>query len=151
MDVVAICEALPWHIDRREWDRAEALFAERLELDYTSLQGGEPGEIAAAELIGGWRSQVGGLEATQHLTGNYRVEIEADHALSTCNVVAWHSYPEPHGGSLWIVGGWYRFELERGGSADEWKITAMQLNVSWASGNRNIMALALEAPFGGRR
>ena len=54
--VIETITRLFWHTDHHEWDAVESVFAERVHLDYTSLQGGAPATLTPAELVGGWCS-----------------------------------------------------------------------------------------------
>lgn len=40
--IIETCTRMAWHADRREWDLVAGVFADRVVLDYTSLNGGEP-------------------------------------------------------------------------------------------------------------
>jgi 3-phenylpropionate/cinnamic acid dioxygenase small subunit len=125
-------------VDAREWAALEACFAEQVLVDYTSLQGGEPATMPRAELIGGWRPMLERLEATQHLIGNFWVELDGDTARGAANVTATHVATAAQAGDrLWTVGGRYDYGLRRDGEA--WRITALTLTVRWATGNPGIM------------
>ncbi|MFF8844957.1 nuclear transport factor 2 family protein [Streptomyces sp. NPDC015127] len=138
--VVETCTRMAWHADQREWDRLAGIFAEKVALDYTSLNGGEPVELTPAEIVAGWKSALGGYDATQHLVTNHLVDIEGDTAVCTAAFQATHRLATPHGSPLWTLGGTYRFTLVR--TAGEWRISALVMTATWADGNQHLPTLA---------
>lgn len=129
-------------VDARQWDDLEALFADPVNVDYTSLNGGEPQRLHPAELVGGWRQVLPFLDATQHLIGNHVVTLNGDEASCAANVQGTHVLANHSGGPVWTVGGRYDTTLRRTPSG--WTITALTLTVRWATGNQQIMTLAAE-------
>ena len=140
LEVIETCTRMAHHADRREWDRLVEIFADEVRLDYTSLQGGEPATVAREQLVDGWREALGGLAATQHLITNHLVEVDGERAVCLADFQATHLYPNPHGDPSWTLGGRYRFELRRLGSA--WRLAALTMTAVWARGNQQIMSLA---------
>ncbi|MFC7584502.1 nuclear transport factor 2 family protein [Nonomuraea antimicrobica] len=137
LDVIDTCTRLAWHADQREWDRLGSVFADEVTLDYTSLNGGEPATLTPAQIVAAWQSVLGGFAATQHLLGNHLVAIDGDTAVCTASFQATHRKAEPYGGSLWTLGGTYRFDLVRTG--DGWRITGVVMTATWGDGNRGLM------------
>ncbi|MFI9816803.1 nuclear transport factor 2 family protein [Saccharothrix variisporea] len=130
-DVIDTCTALVWHTDHREWDQLVWVFADRVTLDYTSLNGGEPVTLAPAQIIDGWQEALGAYTATQHLLANQLVTVVGDTAVCTASVQATHLKPD---GNRWTLGGSYRFDLVRTG--DGWRIGGIVLTVAWQEGER---------------
>jgi hypothetical protein len=137
LEIIELTSRLLLLIDARDWTAAEELFADQVDVDYTSLTGGEPGTVARSDLVGGWRKNLEHLEATQHLHGNHVISLDGDEATCVTNVQGTHVRPNATGGPLWTVGGRYDFRLTRTPSG--WRISAMSLTVKWASGNQQIM------------
>jgi hypothetical protein len=123
-------------VDDRDWDGLTGLLAETVEVDYTSLWGGEPEKVAREVLIGRWRDLLTKLDATQHVITNVLPEITGDTATVTANVVAVHRRTVSTGGPLWTVGGTYHIRLGRG---DAWRIESITLRAAWTDGNLAIM------------
>lgn len=142
--VVETCTRMAWHADQREWDALREVFAERVLLDYTSLQGGEPATVPRDQLVESWAGLLGKLAATQHLVTNHLVTLSGDTAACTAAFQATHLLPNAHGDPIWTLGGSYRFELVRDGEG--WRISALTMTATWASGNQQIMSLAGAAP-----
>jgi len=118
-EIVAVTTRLAWLVDRREWEALNGLFATHVDLDYTSLNGGEPATLTRDEIVAGWRSGLEGLDATQHLVSGHLVEVDGDRASCTAQFQATHVLSDPslnpYGGSTWTLGGHYRYTLLRAG------------------------------------
>ena len=115
-------------------------FADEVRVDYTSLQGGEPAIVSGDQLVESWAGLLGKLQATQHLLANHLVTVTGDTATCTAAFQAVHLLPNAHGDPTWTLGGTYRFELVRDGP--RWRISAVTMSATWASGNQQIMSLA---------
>lgn len=140
MDIVEVTIRMAWLTDRRDWDRLLEVFADQVDLDYTSLTGGEPARVAASVLVTGWRDGLAGLDATQHLVSNHLVHVDGDRAMVTAQFQAVHVMTNPHGDPTWTLGGHYRLGLAR--HDDLWQIDAVTMTPTWATGNQQIMTLA---------
>jgi hypothetical protein len=136
-DVIDTCTRMAWYADQREWERLHDVFADRVRLDYTSLNGGEPVTLTPAQIVDAWKNVLGGFAATQHLLGNHLVDIDDDSAVCTAAFQATHRKAEPYGDSLWTLGGTYRFELAR--VDRRWRITGVVMTATWGDGNRGLM------------
>jgi hypothetical protein len=119
-------------VDTLDWKGVREAFADRLALDYTSLFGGEPADLAADELVERWQGLLPGFTATQHLLGPVRTagdELQA-------HVRAYHRIEDAPGGPLWIVAGHYRAGLAGG------RIAALTLDAYYQDGNLDLPAAA---------
>ena len=139
---MSLTTRMAWLADRRDWERLTEVFAERVDLDYTSLNGGEPARLSSTDLVAGWRAGLGGLDATQHLLSSHLVEVVGDRGVANAQFQAVHVLANPYGDPTWTLGGHYRYGLVR--RANAWRIDAVTMTVTWASGNRQIMTLAAE-------
>jgi hypothetical protein len=72
--------------DERDWAALEQIFTDPVEVDYTSLNGGQPQAVRPAELVGGWREALGGLQATHHLIAGQVITLDGTRppARRTC-------------------------------------------------------------------
>ncbi|MFG3437446.1 nuclear transport factor 2 family protein [Nonomuraea sp. NPDC047897] len=130
-DVIDTCTRMAWHADQRDWNELAEVFADKVTLDYTSLNGGEPAILTPAQITQGWRSALSAYTATQHLLGNHLVTVNGDTATCTASFQATHHKPDD---TLWTLGGTYRFTLTR--ASDGWRITAVVMTASWSDGTR---------------
>jgi hypothetical protein len=123
-------------VDARDWRALQSLFCETVDVDYTSLNGGEPQHVAPAELVGGWKAMLSPLQATQHLIANHVVSQDGDDARVATNVTATH-VPSDDAGEHWVVGGRYDIRARR--TSEGWRIAALTLTVRWQTGSQEIM------------
>ncbi|WP_274648950.1 nuclear transport factor 2 family protein [Paenibacillus humicola] len=132
-----------WFADNREWEALEQLFTEEVKIDYTSLTGGEPATIPANALMNSWKQGLTPLKATQHFLSNPIVDLDSE-SQATCRAYfqARHEYPNPFGESQWTLGGTYTFRFASVNG--QWKISGLVMTAVWASGNQNIMNLAVQ-------
>lgn len=137
LDVIDTCTKVFWYTDQREWDALYKVFADKVLLDYTSLNGGEPVTVDAGDVINAWAGLLGNLSATQHMISNYLVDVSGDEAVCTSMFQAVHRLSTESGSPHWTLGGQYRCTLLRTG--DGWRVSAMVLKVLWSEGNRHIM------------
>ncbi|MEU6308061.1 nuclear transport factor 2 family protein [Streptomyces chartreusis] len=137
LDIIDTCTRMARHADQREWELLRGVFAPEVRLDYTSLNGGEPVTLTPEQIVDAWRGVLGSFEATQHLLGNHLVTVDGDTAVCTASFQATHRKPAVHGGSLWTLGGIYRFDLAR--SDTGWLITGLVMTATWGDGNRGLM------------
>ncbi|MET9515106.1 nuclear transport factor 2 family protein [Streptomyces sp. NPDC002994] len=140
--VIETCTRMAWYADQRQWDRLAGVFAEKVTLDYTSLNGGEPVDLTPEQIVAGWREALGGYDATQHLITNHLVDVgtHTDTAVCTAAFQATHRLATPHGSPLWTLGGTYRFDLVR--TAKGWRISGVVMTATWADGNQHLPTLA---------
>lgn len=118
--------------DELDWPRLRGLFADKVQLDYTSLNGGEPSEMLADELIAAWKSILPGFDATQHLLASPVIEAGRDEAVVRTQVTGVHRIGGGSNPRLWEVSGRYRHVLRKTGG--RWTIVALTLTVSWQRG-----------------
>ena len=138
-DVAAIetrVEAVAVLVDLNGFDRLEALFADELVVDYSSLFGGEAETLAASELMARWAGLVPGFDRTRHVISDIEVELAGDTADASAAVTATHWL----NGETWIVSGRYHYRLERIDS--DWRISAMTLETTGEEGDRGLTEVA---------
>lgn len=140
LEILALTSAMGLMVDARDWDGLQRLFNDPVDVDYTSLNGGEPQTLGPGALVGGWAEVLDHLDATQHLIAGQVVTLEGGTATCSANVLGTHVLANGTGGPIWTVGGRYDFGLRR--TPDGWRISALTLTVQWVSGNQHIMTLA---------
>ncbi|WP_093710916.1 nuclear transport factor 2 family protein [Streptomyces sp. 2131.1] len=132
--VAETCTRMAVYADRREWEKLDALFADTVVLDYTSLNGGKPVRLTPKEITGAWAATLSAYDSTQHLLANQLVDLAGDRAVCTASFQATHRLAAAHGASLWTLGGDYRWQLTRSG--DHWLIDAVVMAATWGDGNQ---------------
>ena len=139
LELVRIADALDAAVDAKDWTLARSLFADTIRVDFTSLVGGEPGEMPADNLIAGWSGNLTQEKTSFHLRGNHRLTFTgADSATMLSHGYAWNrmergARKENGGEALWEVWGTYRHDFERSGKG--WLITGMTFNATAQRGN----------------
>lgn len=120
--------------DRRDWQACRNAFSNRVETDYTSLNGGQPTMVNADDLVKGWETFfTQTFKTTQHLIGSHVVTITGDTATCLSNFQAHHVYLDAQKGT-WTLGGFYEHTLMR--TADSWRVNRMKMTWTWEQGNR---------------
>ena len=120
-------------IDVVDWETVRDSFTDTVFVDYTSLQGGRPGELSADQLIRNWQALVPGFDATQHLGAGLIVSPDSENVHAKTNVHAWHYIKNAEGGDFWAVAGHYEFAFES--ISSHVKISRMSLHLFFQHGN----------------
>lgn len=134
--IVSVVSSIPLAVDLARYDLAEAAFAPRIVIDYTSLWGGQPATMTPAELMTAWRGIVPGFDATFHELSNVRATVNGDRATATAFVDGRHWIGE----RLWRPIGDYHWTLER--IDGQWKVTSMTFAMTREIGDRDVAAEA---------
>ncbi|WP_328563180.1 nuclear transport factor 2 family protein [Streptomyces coelicoflavus] len=132
------CTRMAVHADRREWEQLSTLFADRVVLDYTSLNGGQPVRLTPKGIADAWSATLSGYGSTQHLIANQLVTLDGDRAVCTASFQATHRLAAAHGASLWTLGGDYRWGLAHSGAG--WLIDTVVMTATWGDGNQALPA-----------
>lgn len=128
--------------DAQDWKNLRDCFLDEVEVDYTSLAGGEPSTVKADDLIAGWRGTLSGFDATHHQVTNILVTLDGDEAHVNAYIHADHYLEGAPGGDHWLVLGTYDYHLIRTG--DGWRVSASKLNVKRLEGNNDLADAATE-------
>ncbi|RIQ17803.1 polyketide cyclase [Jiangella rhizosphaerae] len=121
-------------VDTLDWDGVRAVLADDVRLDYTSLWGGSPETVAAAEVVRRWRGLLPGFDATQHLTGPV---LATPGGRCTTTVRGYHHVADGERSGTWMVAGWYDIRLDHAG-----RISAITLHTSYEEGDRALTEIA---------
>ena len=128
-------------VDTLDWATVRACFTDRIDVDYTSLWGGEAATVAVDDVIADWTELATGFDATQHLTGPYAVTSASEQTVTCATTVrAYHHLVEDGDASTWMVSGRYDLRLER--ETDGWRIAAITLHLAYEDGDRQLADLA---------
>ncbi len=134
-EIIAVLDRYASSLDDRDWGRLRTCFTADAIGDYDPNAPKLEGYDAIENLC---RRALGPLDASQHLLGNYEIEIEGDVARSRCYLRAQHVKRGCEGGHLFEVAGYYRDEWVR--CEDGWRTSRRQLVVTWRSGNPRVIA-----------
>jgi SnoaL-like domain len=133
-------------IDTRDWTLYRSVFADEIDLDYSSYRAESVGRMRADDWVGRAKVLFTGLDASQHCLFNPRVTFVEDAAEIFVYVQAEHFLANALGDNWFTLGGYYhdRLTLVDG----RWKISAKKLVVLWNRGNRSVLELGADT---GRR
>ena len=120
--------------DNRDWQGLRAVFADEVDLDYTSVAGGKPGRIKADDLVAGWKDGLGRYKQTKHNFSPPEIKIEGDTAIATFTGQATHVRDAGGKETRWSCGGDYEYRLSR--TPQGWKVTAAKFAMKWEQGER---------------
>lgn len=135
-EMIRVADAIDAAVDAKDWPAARALFTETIDVDFTSLVGGDPATIPADALIAGWSGNLTASKESFHLRGNHRIAFDGpDAATMTSHGYAWNrmATPEAPDGALWEVWGTYEHGFAR--TADGWRVDAMTFTATAQRGD----------------
>lgn len=127
--------------DNRDWHNVEAIFAEQVELDYSSMNGNPAVTLSPQQITDSWKTVLPGFTHTHHQLGNFIGKENGKSAEVFCYGTATH-YLEHAEGNIWTVVGSYNFELKKDGK--NWRVAKMKFNLKYMDGNLNLPQAAME-------
>lgn len=127
--------------DNRDWNEVEAIFADEVELDYSSINGNPAMILSPKQITDSWKTVLPGFTHTHHQIGNMISKANGNIAKAFCYGTATH-YLEHEAGNVWTVVGSYNFELKLDG--ENWRISKMKFNFKYMDGNTQLPQVAIE-------
>ncbi len=124
--------------DRRDWASVKACLADEVTLDMTSLAGGEPLRLTAADVAATWEKSLKPIDQVHHQVGNFDVRIDGNEANVSCYGVAYHyrRIESPERTRTFV--GSYDVHLMHAGSA--WRIDVFRFRLKFLDGNERLEA-----------
>lgn len=127
--------------DERNWKAVENVFSQKVELDYSSMNGNPSAILQPTEITAAWKTVLPGFIYTKHQLSNLKSIIKNDKIIVTADGEATH-FLEDKGGNIWTVIGNYEFELTQ--KDNQFKISKMVFNYESQSGNTTLVNKAIE-------
>ena len=125
--------------DRHDWARVRAAFADTVELDYSSLWGGDSASMNADDLVAQWSSFLPGFDETLHLVTNHTItDYDGETATLEADFQANHRIDS----ATWVLTGHYDYALVK--TDARWVVTSLTMTWTHESGDRGLVALAAE-------
>lgn len=134
-----IIESVAALADAGNFESLEKLYADEVEVDYTSLFGGEIEVKSPQALMRQWASALPGFDCTKHDLSNHAARIEGDSAEATCDVQAIHLIAT----KSWTVRGRYTYRLTK--TDGDWRIVSHKFDLAEETGSREVLDLAASA------
>ncbi len=129
--------------DAKEWTKLRALFADEVEADFASLDGGEPARISGDDFVGAWEKNLYPGKKTFHQRTNHRIEIDGDTAFVTSKAYAFNLIESGDAAGMWEVWGVYTHTLHR--IEQNWLVSGMTLDVVHQRGDERVRTFVPEA------
>ena len=137
-EIKTIVESVGTLADTGNFEALEELYAPEVELDYTSLTGGEIELKSPQAIMTQWASVLPGFDRTRHEVSNIKVSSNGQTATATADVTASHWVSD----LFWQVKGHYLYRFAK--DEDRWLITAHQLNLVSEEGTRDVFGPAID-------
>ena len=128
--------------DAKDWKTLRSYFTDEVDVDFTSLSGGEPAKIIADDLIKGWETNLFAEKKTFHQRGNHRIEIKGDRAEVFSKAYAFNLLESGEVTGLWEVWGNYAHTLRR--EENGWKVSGIILEVIHQRGDEKVRTFVPE-------
>jgi hypothetical protein len=135
-DVLAVQRTLSRFMncfDRKDWEGMGTLLGDTVHVDYFDLRGEPPRTITAAEFVEARRTTLHAID-TQHLIGNFDVDVHGPSADARASCVIFRRAPTAHFTSHAM----YAFRLER--HSNGWTIAAIKQTILWNDGDAAVHA-----------
>jgi hypothetical protein len=132
IEIVALLDRYAEALDSRRFELLEQVFAADVDFDF-----GEWRTRSLAEAVATIRSYLDGCGPTQHLLGNYRIELDGDRARSRVYVRASHLGVGAMAGRIYEMAGEYEDELRR--TPRGWRSVARRGRVFFEIGSREVL------------
>ena len=133
-----IVESVANLADRGNFESLEQLYAEEVEVDYTSAFGGEVELKSPTGLMTQWASSLPGFDRTRHEISNIETQVKGNQATAIADVTANHYLNE----MFWQIEGSYEYGLVK--EDGQWKIDKMTFIAESEKGSRDIINKAVE-------
>lgn len=131
--IKTIVESIATLADRHNFDSLEKLYAEKVEVDYTSAFGGEVELKSPQALMTQWASSLPGFDRTRHEISKIETVVNGNNATATADVVANHYLDE----MFWQITGSYEYVLVK--KDGQWTINQMTFIAESEEGDRDII------------
>jgi hypothetical protein len=136
LEIRRIVDEIDNACDAKDWAKCRGFFASEVDVDFTSLAGGEPSRVKAEDLIGAWAQNLYAEKKSFHMRSNHRIEIRGTRAEAFSKGYAFNLLESGEVSGLWEVWAEYVHTLERTG--DGWKVSGMTLTVKHKRGNDRV-------------
>ena len=136
--IETIVESVASFADRSDFESLEKLYAEEVEVDYTSAFGGEVELKSPQGLMTEWASSLPGFDRTRHKISNIETEVKGNKATATADITANHYLDE----MFWQIAGSYEYGLVK--EDGQWTIDKMTFIAETEEGSRDIIDRAVD-------
>lgn len=128
--------------DQKNWETLREYFTDEIDVDFTSLAGGEPAKIKSDDLISSWKKNLFAEKKSFHQRGNHRIKIADDSAEVFSKVYAFNLLETGEVTGFWEVWGNYTHTLER--TETGWQVSGITLDVIYQRGDEKVRTFVPE-------
>jgi hypothetical protein len=114
LDIIATLDRYAEVLDRRDWPGLADVFTPDAEMDFGVWKA-----TSCDDITSNIRSFLDSCGPSQHLLGNYRIELDGDTATSRCYIRVMHFGKGEHEGKTYEMWGEYADDLVR--TPDGWR------------------------------
>ena len=130
--VIEVVNRLFIYVDNQEWSKLqEQVFAPKVHFDMSSL-GAEIALKPSKQICDEWAAGFEGIDAINHLSGNYLVSVDREQADVFCYATATHYKESATQGKTREFVGTYELKLEYQSS---WRIHSFKYVLKYMNGN----------------
>lgn len=136
-EITEIVNKLFVYTDYQKWQELQAeVFSGVVDFDMSSL-GGEVKKLKSAEICQMWKDGFAGLDAVNHLAGNYIIEVrESDAFVFAYSTATHYKASATQGKTREFVGS---YEIKLAIEASGWRINGFKYNLKFATGNLDLV------------
>ena len=110
--IKSVIEAVASNWDLHNWNEAKKLFADVVEIDYTSLGAPSVTHDPIDQLAQNWQMVLPMFDRTKHFVDTFEITlVSPKEARSRCHVLAYHYLKGGEKGENWILIGHYEHNL----------------------------------------
>ena len=131
-EIIAVLDRYAEVLDTRDWPGLAEVFTADVDMDFGAWHG-----VSLDEVTANIRSFLDGCGPSQHLLGNYRVELEGDTATSRCYIRVMHFGKGEHEGKTYEMWGEYEDELVR--TPDGWRSCKRRATATMHQGDMSLL------------
>ena len=136
-EITEIINKLFIYTDQQDWERLQQeVFSEDVMFDMSSM-GGPKAETAAKDICSLWKKGFEGLDAINHLAGNYLVQINDHLATVFAYATATHYKASATKGTTREFVGTYNIRLLKHGFG--WRIYEFKYDLKYQTGNLDLV------------
>ena len=136
-EITEVTNKLFVYTDEQLWDKLiDEVFSGKVLFDMSSL-GGENMETTAENICAIWKKGFEGIDAVNHLAGNYLIQINDDTGSAFAYATATHYKSSATKGKTREFVGTYNIGLIKNESG--WRINQFKYNLKYATGNSDLV------------
>ena len=129
LEIQRVLNLYAYSIDKHQWSNLEQVFIEDAVANFKDI-GVFEGRQAISDVIEAFLTR---CAVTQHLLGNYDIDVQGDEATATCYLSAMHAGMGDYENQIFTVYGEYSDKLVR--TAEGWRIVHRTLTTLHGTGD----------------